>query len=115
VLPLSEIRASVDKYLDECFNRETTPRVKELSAYLGLSTRRLREQFWTQVGSRIGDYLRSAQIAEAVRLLRDTDASLNAVAYRCGFSRRASFFRAFHRVTGTTPASHRQSTSVRRA
>ncbi len=96
-----------DHYVADCFRRESPPQVKELAVSLSLNRSDFSKLFNRVVGEQASNYLRQRQIECAKRLLADTDILMNAIAYRCGFGTRTTFFRAFKRVTGTTPLAYR--------
>ena len=55
------------------------------------------------------DYVNAYRVDEFKRLVRDTDTSrytLAALAEKCGFSSRATFFRHFKAIAGITPAEY---------
>ena len=103
----SGLRKIADLYLASCFEGETPPQVNELAALLGLEPHQLADLFRELLGSTPSDYLKHGQVSHAQLLLRTTSLSLNAIAYASGFGTRATFYRAFHRVTGTTPGAYR--------
>ena len=53
-------------------------------------------------------YWRRLCIAKAEQLLRDTDATVTEVAFRCGFSSSQLFSRVFRKYTNRTPSQHRR-------
>ena len=53
-------------------------------------------------------YVRSQQIAKAVTLLQESDASLEEIAHRCGFTNVLTFRRNFKAVMDTNPSDYRQ-------
>lgn len=55
-------------------------------------------------GLNVSQYVNNRRIAEACRLLEETDKPLTAVMYECGFSTKSNFNREFRRVTGTSPS-----------
>ena len=60
------------------------------------------------------DYVNQYRVEEFKRLVAETDTSkytLSALAEKCGFSSRASFFRHFKTITGITPAEYLKSKS----
>jgi AraC-like DNA-binding protein len=101
------LRTSADRYLASCFRQETPPRASELAANLGLSCHQLVREFQQSLRTTPSAYLKSRQLAHAKALLRTTGLSLNQVAYGSAFGTRMSFFRAFRRATGMTPAQYR--------
>ena len=83
------------------------PTLTELAELCKLSVRQLTRGFRTSRGCSIGNYVASARIDHAKRMLLCDD-SVKAVAYSLGFSSPSSFCFAFRRATGVTPREFRQ-------
>jgi len=73
------------------------------------SERTLRQQFRTQTGMTINQYLRQLRICHAQYLLRHSDLFISEIAMRCGFEDSNYFSVVFTRETGMTPSQWRQS------
>lgn len=101
------LKAAADVYLDSCFTCESAPHVNELAAILGVDRSTLTKLFRAQTGIPASAYLKQAQIARAMELLRTTDLPTHSVAYAAAFGSRITFFRAFKRATGVTPDRYR--------
>lgn len=99
---------AIEQYLAECFAHEEPPRASELAARCGLSPAQLTRALQRERGMRPADYLKTRQVELARRLLEMTELSTTEIAYRAGFGTRATFFRAFRRITGETPAQFRE-------
>ncbi|MBU6392987.1 MAG: helix-turn-helix transcriptional regulator [Sphingomonadales bacterium] len=84
------------------------PSVAELAALCGISTRHLHRQFLALTGKTVADYIETARLEEAKRLLVMRDQPIKAVALACGFAHANSFARAFRRSTGVSPHAFRQ-------
>ncbi|MEW2136615.1 helix-turn-helix domain-containing protein [Streptomyces sp. NPDC005409] len=80
----------------------------EIAAHARTSTSSLTRRFRTHTGHTPLQYLLHARIAEAKRLLTETDIPVEQIAARTGFSSPAVLRRHFHSLTGTTPRSYRQ-------
>jgi len=85
-----------------------TPTVAELATLCGISPRHLHRQFLALTGKTVADYIETARIEDAKRLLATHDHPIKAVALACGFAHANSFARAFRRSTGMSPQSFRQ-------
>lgn len=59
-------------------------------------------------GRNVSQYVNDIRIAEACRLLRETDNSITQVIYASGFQTKSNFNREFLRVTGKTPREWRK-------
>jgi AraC-like DNA-binding protein len=99
--------AVIDRYLRECFEKESPPRVDELAAVLGVTASALSRRFRRLSGSRLAEELKRRQIEFAEHLLRCSDLTVTQIAYRAGFGTRRTFFRAYQRFKGVTPESYR--------
>lgn len=82
-------------------------RISELAALCGLSLSSFQRAFRTSFGMSAHAYITAQRIAEAKRLLRNTDWAISEVAAACGFSGQAHLTTVFRLHTGTTPARHR--------
>jgi AraC-like DNA-binding protein len=102
------LRRKVAVYLRTCFRDATTPRVKELAAYLGMSRATLAIQFVHEYRVSPGKYLRQVQIKRAKLLLGTTTVLIAVIARQTLFSSVRSFHRAFRRDVGITPAEYRR-------
>lgn len=76
----------------------------ELSRVAGRHPSHLTRAFRRRWGMTPGEYLRRLRVAEAVRLLRQTDLPLSHVAFGAGFSDQSHMGRWMRRYTGATPA-----------
>jgi AraC-like DNA-binding protein/mannose-6-phosphate isomerase-like protein (cupin superfamily) len=88
--------------------------LESTAAQAGLGPRRFSQLFREITGESWPSFLREKRIDHARHLLLETDRSVVAVAFECGFDDLSSFYRAFHRSTGDSPESWRKS-SRRRA
>ena len=95
-------------YMADCCARSSPPRVEELAALLGVAPHTLNAASQTQIHSSVGHYLKHLQIAHAQNLLRVTSKTTTEVAYAAAFSTRRTFYRAFLRMAGCTPAAYRR-------
>ncbi|WJD50400.1 HTH-type transcriptional activator RhaR [Enterobacter sp. PGRG2] len=72
------------------------------------SERALRQQFRTQTGMTINNYLRQLRICHAQYLLQHTELLIGEIAMCCGFEDSNYFSVVFTRETGATPSQWRQ-------
>ncbi|HET7437469.1 MAG TPA: helix-turn-helix transcriptional regulator [Thermoanaerobaculia bacterium] len=103
------LRSTVTAYVEECFARETSPRVSELAQRLGISRANLTSRFEAELRESPSSCLKRMQFERAMFLMRTTSLSLTRIAYMCGFGTRRTFFRAFQRAYGCSPGSVRTS------
>lgn len=74
---------------------------------LGISLTSLRRFFHTYLGTPAGEYLQSARIGRARRMLVETALPIAEIARRCGFADPFYFSRRFRAETGETASSYR--------
>lgn len=85
--------------------------VESLAAKTGVSRAALARRFTTLVGRPPMTYFREWRLALAADLLRESGATVAAVAHRTGFSTAFALSAAFKRERGVSPSAHRQSAS----
>ncbi|WP_033294859.1 GlxA family transcriptional regulator [Amycolatopsis jejuensis] len=86
----------------------TSLSVDDLAAYLRVSPRTLARRFAEQLGTSPGAWLLSRRVAEARRLLEETELPVDAVAARVGLASAVNLRRRFHAQVGTTPGAYRR-------
>ena len=69
-----------------------------------VNKRWLERNFMSQFGRTVHDEISRARIDTAKRLLRESEFSLDEIAFRCGFAESKRFYVVFREQTGTTPA-----------
>ena len=106
--------STVDGYLERCFLHEETPRVSELANLLEVSRESLSRRFAEIAGISLADYIKERQLMHAKTLLLTSELTTQRIAYRSGFGTRRTFYRAFRRATGISPAVYRRSHNVSR-
>lgn len=74
-----DIRHVAEAYVDECFVRETPPRVSELAHLLGMSRAHLTVLFARQIRESPSAWLKRMQIERSVDLMQTTDHSLTRI------------------------------------
>jgi transcriptional regulator GlxA family with amidase domain len=81
--------------------------VTALAGRAGMSVRNFTRVFLQEAGSTPGDFVETARVDAARRLLEDTDTPLQRVASKCGFANPDTMRRAFLRRIGTGPSDYR--------
>ena len=64
--------------------------------------------FKEKFGVSLIEYVNGKRVENAVRLLRDTDISVDEILLQVGFSDRSNFYRVFSKFTGSTPTDIRK-------
>jgi AraC-like DNA-binding protein len=113
VISQSEVQAEVARYLVRCFVSGRSPHIGELAGQFSVTGPRLSQLFLRATGRKLGPFLRVQQVLRARRLLRWPALPLLTVARESGYERERTFYRAFRRVTGTTPLQFREETLAR--
>jgi iron complex transport system substrate-binding protein len=85
------------------------PDYRSIAAQVGMSERTLRRRFRQATGLPPHDYLLQARIAEARRLLGETDLPTKVIAQKLGYRDVYFFSRQFCQLAGVPPASYRKS------
>ncbi|MEU3693852.1 GlxA family transcriptional regulator [Streptomyces narbonensis] len=80
----------------------------DIAAHARTSISSVTRRFRTHTGHTPLQYLLHARIAEARRLLRETEIPVEQIAARTGFTSPATLRRPFRALTGTTPRAYRQ-------
>ncbi|QDT69002.1 HTH-type transcriptional activator RhaR [Planctomycetes bacterium MalM25] len=107
--PEADARAEVRRYvreLDGRFFEATT--LDAAAAQLGLSRRRFTQLFREEAGETWLDAVRRRAIEHATWLLGESELSITAVAFECGFQDLSTFYRRFKSVHGCAPAAWRR-------
>lgn len=81
--------------------------VAELAAVAGLSRAAFARRFTKFIGQPPLGYLTAVRLAEATKLLRQTDKSITQIAHATGYGSQITLTRAFQREHGTTPGAYR--------
>jgi AraC family transcriptional regulator len=103
----SKTLARLDEFIDD--NIDQTISVSDLANAVSLTPFLLSRQLKVAVGQSPHQYLISARVERAKRLLRSTDMPIAEIAFYCGFSHQEHLTRLFGREVGITPAAYRRS------
>jgi transcriptional regulator GlxA family with amidase domain len=82
--------------------------VKKIASALGIASRQLSGAFREEWGLPIKHYLIRVRIENAMKLLRETNLPIKAIASRVGYPDLANFYKHFHRMTHRTPSEFRE-------
>lgn len=113
-LARADVRGLIARYVEECFQVQSSPQVSELARQSALSCKKLNRICKDQLRQGTARALRGAQVEHAKELLESTGLSMNQVAYRSGFGTRRTFFRVFRCAVGLTPNRYRLRAASRR-
>ena len=84
-------------------------KVKNLARQAGLSEYQFEQRIRKIFQITPGQLLQKVRMDNAVRLLRETDKAVAAVAQQCGYSDQSAFTRQFRQTTGYSPMEYRRS------
>ena len=101
-----QVRNQIAKALSE-----GVPKISEISAQMGMSSRTLQRQLAEQ-GHVYQDLVDATRRDLAEKLLRRTDFALAEIAFLTGYAEQSTFSRAFKRWHGQTPASFRRAMQI---
>lgn len=101
-------RSQLDRIIERIEQSGKPPKVAELAAECGLSTRHFFRLFRASTGQTLTHYVTERKIALARRLLRPGGPAIKVVAWECGFDSAAAFSAAFRKASGLTPRQFRQ-------
>ena len=82
-----------------------------LARRIGIPARQISAAVNRIHGRNVSQVVNEYRIAEAMRLLRETDRPVTTVMFDCGFQTKSNFNREFARVSGMTPSDYRHSGS----
>lgn len=83
-------------------------RLNELAALMHVSPAYFSTLFKKFNGVSPVEYIVHKRVQRAVEMIRTTSLNMTEVAMACGFNNGTNFYKAFHKVTGRTPASYRR-------
>ncbi|WP_020657547.1 GlxA family transcriptional regulator [Amycolatopsis benzoatilytica] len=105
---------TLDGLLEWAGQRLETPlSVEALAAWLRISPRTLARRFAEQLGTSPGAWLLARRVAEARRLLEETELPVDAIAARVGLASAVNLRRRFRARVGTTPGAYRRAFRLR--
>ena len=98
--------------VDQKLSRDDNLTLSRLARRAGLPARQISGSVNRLAGKNVSQYINDFRIAEACRLLRDTDMSVTSAMFECGFQTKSNFNREFRRVTSLSPASWREQNRI---
>jgi AraC-like DNA-binding protein len=98
------------RWIGQNYHRESIL-VEDAARGCGLPVRRIPQLLKEHGGKNFPAYIASVRVAEACRLLRETDRQVGEIGLAVGFSNTSHFHRVFKSETGESPASWRESSA----
>jgi AraC-like DNA-binding protein len=106
---LGDVAAAIDALMrDQQLFRDVNLNLNRLARRAGIPARRISSAVNRTHARNVSQYINGYRIAEACRLLGETDAPITSVMFDVGFQTKSNFNREFRRVTGMSPAAWRQ-------
>lgn len=102
----SEFIRHMDKFIEK--NLEKNIGVEDVCAEFHIRRTRLYSVAKDYLGCPIAEYIRKQKIEHACRFLKETDESVNQIAYRVGFYDYGHFSRIFRETKGVTATAYRK-------
>ena len=102
----TELIKEIHRYLVEHLNHRFT--IEELSKRYLINTSALKEVFKAVYGFPIAAYMKEYRVHQAMKLLRETDASVGEVAAQVGYESQGKFTKAFKDVAEVLPTQYRK-------
>jgi AraC-like DNA-binding protein len=93
-------------YIDEHYTRRIS--LEELAGIAHKSSTAFSRSFTKYNGIGPAQYIKRKRIAQAIRLLEETDRTILDIAMDCGFQNISNFYKAFHSLTRRVPGDYRQ-------
>lgn len=103
----TQVIKEIHAFLTQDLSRRYT--IEELSKQYLINTSTLKEVFKAVYGLPIATYMKEYRIKEAMKLLRETDATIADIAERVGYETQGKFTKAFKELTQTLPTQYRKS------
>ena len=99
---IKEIHQQLTEHLDQRFT------IEELSKQYLINTSTLKEVFKTVYGLPIATYMKEYRVHKAMKLLRETNATIADIAAQVGYETQGKFSKAFKDVTQVLPTKYRK-------
>lgn len=111
-----EVLDRIDQLLvNQKLARDENLTLSRLARRAGVPARQISGAVNRLAGRNVSQYINDFRIAEACRLLRETDVSVTSAMLECGFQTKSNFNREFRRVTCLSPASWREQNRLPRS
>lgn len=94
-------------YIDQHYTRRIS--LEELAGIAHMSSTGFSRYFTKYNGIGPSQYIKRKRIAQAIRLLEETDRTILDIAMDCGFQNISNFYKSFHSLTRQVPGDYRSS------
>jgi len=96
----------INHIIDENFGANS------LALLLGLSTSQTLRKVKAATGKSVIQYIREVKLAEAAKLIKETDLTSAEISYKVGFSSPSYFNKTFRKRYGITPGGYKAQVSI---
>lgn len=104
---VNRITPDILKYIEEkCFQKITLKDIAEKSFY---NTAYFSRAFKECYGKNLTDFIHEKRVEEAMRLLKETNMSVEDISYQVGYKEKKQFYKIFKKYIGVTPSKVRSS------
>lgn len=107
----ADVWSTLTDYIDENLHERLT--LSSLAQRCFYNPSYFSRVFKQHFGVSLSDYLRTRRIGQAMRLLVETDATVDEIVAQTGYADRSTFYHAFSKQTGTSPAEYRAKNKVK--
>lgn len=104
----SSLISTIEKYIEENY-ADPSMGLNKISDEFKISESYFSHMFKEKTGVNFSTYLENIRMSEAVRLIKETNISLNELYINVGYNNANTFRRAFKKIYGVTPSSMRDS------
>lgn len=84
-------------------------KLDEIAAIANMNKQAFCRFFKQRTQKTLSEFINEIRIANAVKLIYEKDASINTIAYECGYNSISNFNKFFKHITGKTPTEYRKS------
>lgn len=103
----SSLISTIEKYIEENY-ADPSMGLNKISDEFQISESYFSHMFKEKTGVNFSTYLENIRMSEAVRLIKETNISLNELYINVGYNNANTFRRAFKKIYGVTPSSMRE-------
>lgn len=103
----SSLISTIEKYIEENY-ADPSMGLNKISDEFQISESYFSHMFKEKTGVNFSTYLENIRMSEAVRLIKETNISLNELYISVGYNNANTFRRAFKKIYGVTPSSMRE-------
>ena len=104
--PDNERLNQIIQYISQHFSEDIS--ISDIADALHISRSYLSRFFSQTMGVSLSKYITDIRLKKSLDMLKNTDKNVSQIAYECGFPLAKSYYSAFHKAYGTTPAKYKR-------